>query len=77
VFAAASTAGAAHTTGDAALLVAGVALGSFTSVGAPATAVALLRRAFGTRLLRVVEAVAGIGMLGFGGVLAARTSHDG
>jgi LysE type translocator len=66
VFTAASVAGA----GSAGLLVAGVGLGSLTSVSALAAAVAVARCAIGPRLTRGIEAVAGAGLVAFGGVLA-------
>jgi putative LysE/RhtB family amino acid efflux pump len=72
VFTAASVAGA----GSAGLLVAGVGLGSLTSVSALAAAVAVARRAIGPRLTRGIEAVAGAGLVAFGGVLAARTLRE-
>jgi len=73
VFAAASVAGAAETTGAAVLLVAGVGLGSLAWVTALATGVAVARRAAGDNALRTADAIAGIGLLGFGGVLAYGT----
>jgi putative LysE/RhtB family amino acid efflux pump len=73
VFAAASTAGPASTGEGTALLLAGVGLGSLTWVSALAAAVALARRRVGPRLLRAVDGAAGIGLAGFGGVLAWRT----
>ena len=76
VFAAASVAGAAGTTGGALLLVLGVGLGSLAWVTALATAVAVGRRAAGERALRTADTVAGLGLIGFGGVLAYRTLSD-
>jgi len=70
VFAAASVAGAAETTSAAVLLVTGVGLGSLAWVASLATAVAVARRAAGERATRTADAIAGIGLLGFGGVLA-------
>ena len=70
VFAAASVAGAAETTGAAVLLVAGVGLGSLAWVASLATG----RRGGAPRgrraAIRAADAIAGIGLLGFGGVLA-------
>ena len=77
IFAAASTAGAATGTGQAFLLVAGVTAGSLTWVTALATGTALARHAIGERAMRIADAVAGIGMLGFGGVLAYGAAHEG
>ena len=69
IFAAASAAGAADTTGGAVLLVAGVAIGSATWVLALATGTAIVRRAAGARAVRVADTVAGLGLLCFGGAL--------
>jgi putative LysE/RhtB family amino acid efflux pump len=76
IFAAASTAGATATTGGAVLLVAGVALGSLSCVSLLASGTALARRAIGDRVLRVADAVAGLGLLGFGGALVYGAAHD-
>jgi len=70
IFAAASAAGTADSAGGAALLVAGVGLGSLAWVVALASGVAVARRAAGERALRAADAVAGLGLLGFGGALA-------
>jgi putative LysE/RhtB family amino acid efflux pump len=75
VFAAASTAGAAH--GIAVLtLLAGVGLGSLSWMSALTGGVSLARRFVGDHFLRVVDALAGLGLLGFGGLLALRTLRD-
>jgi putative LysE/RhtB family amino acid efflux pump len=76
IFAAASTAGLVHTTSAAALLVAGVAIGSLTWVTMLATGVALARRSMSVRAVRVTDGVAGAGLIGFGGVLAYTTIHE-
>jgi putative LysE/RhtB family amino acid efflux pump len=76
IFAAASAAGVAEETSGAILLVVGGALGSATWLTALATGVALVRRAVGERALRAADAVAGIGLIGFGGALAYSTIHD-
>jgi putative LysE/RhtB family amino acid efflux pump len=70
IFAAASAAGAAHTPGGAALLVAGVGLGSLAWVSALASGTALARRAIGRGAVRVADTIAGLGLVGFGGALA-------
>jgi putative LysE/RhtB family amino acid efflux pump len=76
VFAAASTAGAAH--GAAVLtLLAGVGLGSLTWMSLLTGGVSVARRLAGDRLLKIVDALAGFGLIGFGGVLAVRTLRDG
>src|SRR4051812_16794920 len=75
VFAAASTAGAAK--GAATLtLLAGVGLGSMAWMTFLTGGVSLLRRWVGDRMLRTVDGLAGIGLLGFGGLLAYRTLND-
>jgi threonine/homoserine/homoserine lactone efflux protein len=50
--------------------VAGVALGSLAWVTMLAIVVAVVRRAAGERALRTADAIAGVGLLGFGGALA-------
>ena len=70
IFSAASAAGAASSLSGAVLLVIGVGLGSATWDVALATATALAGRYVGERFLRVVDLVAGIALLLFGGVLA-------
>ena len=75
MFAAASTAGA--TEGYAVLmLLAGVGLGSLTWMAVLTGGVSLTRRWVGDRMLRVVDGLAGVGLLGFGGLLAYRTLRD-
>ena len=73
IFAATSTAGLVHTTAAAVLLVAGVAIGSFTWVTILASGVACARRSVGAGAIRVTDAVAGAALIGFGGVLAYST----
>ena len=75
VFAAASTAGAAEGTAVLTLL-AGVGLGSMAWMAVLTGGVSLLRRRVGDRMLRTVDGLAGIGLLGFGGLLAFRTFRD-
>ena len=72
IFAAASSA----TSAEPALLVAGVGLGSLAWVVTLACGVAAARRAVGPRAIRVVDGVAGVGLVAFGGVLAQRTLAD-
>jgi putative LysE/RhtB family amino acid efflux pump len=74
VFAAASTGAAAGA--GAALLLAGVGLGSLTWMAILAGGVSVARPWVGPRLLRAVDGVAGAGLLGFGGLLAYRTLRD-
>ena len=75
IFAAAS-AGTGRSAGTAALLVAGVAVGSATWVTALASATAVVRRMVGPRALRIADSVAGLGLIGFGGALAYGAAHD-
>lgn len=76
IFAAASAAGAASTAGGAVLLVVGAGLGSLAWVVALATATAVARRRIGERAVRVADAVAGLGLIGFGGALAYTSLGD-
>jgi len=69
IFAGATAAAAAGTAGGAALLVIGVAAGSATWFALLATGVASARRALGRRTMRVADVVAGLGLIGFGGLL--------
>ena len=75
IFAAAS-AGTGRSPGAAALVVVGVTFGSATWVGTLASATAVVRRAVGPRAIRAADAIAGLGLLGFGGVLAYGAVHD-
>ena len=70
IFSAASAAGAAGSVGRAVLLVVGVGVGSLTWDVTLAGGTALVGRAAGERLLRVVDLVAGIGLICFGAALA-------
>lgn len=70
IFSAASAAGAAGSVPSAVLLIAGVGLGSLTWDVTLASGTALVGRAAGERLLRVVDLVAGIGLICFGAALA-------
>ena len=56
-----------------AMLLAGVGIGSMTWMSILATGVSVARRWVGDRMLRVVDGLAGAGLLGFGGLLAVRT----
>jgi putative LysE/RhtB family amino acid efflux pump len=76
VFAAASTADAASSTGRAAALLAGVGIGSICWFTVLTTLVTLARRRVGDRLLRAVDAGAGIGVLGFAGLLGVRAARE-
>lgn len=72
IFAAAST----GTSAAAVPLVLGVALGSATWVSALALGVAVARRMVGPRVVVAADMLAGLGLLGFAGVLGWRTAHD-
>ncbi|MEA2249929.1 MAG: hypothetical protein QOG70_171 [Solirubrobacteraceae bacterium] len=77
IFAAASAAGAADSAAGAVLLVGGVGAGSLAWVTLLATGVAIARRSAGDRAMRLADAVAGLGLLGFGGALAyGAVRHD-
>jgi putative LysE/RhtB family amino acid efflux pump len=76
VFAAASTADAASTTARSIALLAGVGIGSICWFALLTGAVSLARRRIGDRLLRVVDAGAGLGVLGFAGVLGVRAARE-
>jgi putative LysE/RhtB family amino acid efflux pump len=73
VFAAASVA----TSAGPVALVAGVALGSVTWMSLLACAVAAVRRRVPDRGVRLADAVAGLGLVGFGGALGWRAVTDG
>jgi putative LysE/RhtB family amino acid efflux pump len=77
IFAAASAAGAADTSSGALLLVLGVGAGSLVWTTLLATGTAVARRAVGERAIRVADGVAGLGLIGFGGVLAYDATRDG
>jgi putative LysE/RhtB family amino acid efflux pump len=70
VFAAAGAAGAADTPTGAALLVAGVGLGSLAWVSVLATGTAGAGRALGPGAIRIADSVAAAGLLAFGLALA-------
>lgn len=76
VFAAAATADAASTTARAIVLLAGVGVGSITWFALLTAMVSVARRRVGERLLRAVDAGAGIGILGFAGVLGVRAARE-
>ena len=76
IFAAASVAGAAGSSGAAVLMVTGVGVGSLAWTTLLASGTAVARRAAGERALRLADAVAGIGLIGFGGALAYGALKD-
>jgi putative LysE/RhtB family amino acid efflux pump len=69
IFAAASAAGVARSGTAAVLMLAGVGLGSMAWFTILSAGMALLRRRIGGRGLRLADALAGLGLVGFGGVL--------
>ena len=77
IFAATSTARVAHTTPAAIALVAAIGCGSFTWYAVLSAAAAIARRRVGPPALRIADALSGLGVMGFGGLLGWRTlRHD-
>jgi putative LysE/RhtB family amino acid efflux pump len=76
IFAAATAAGAADSAAGAVLLVVGVGFGSLTWVTLLASGTAVARRAAGERAMRIADAVAGVGLIGFGGALAYGATRE-
>lgn len=76
VFSAASTARVAAGAAEVVVFLVAIGLGSLSWFTVLAGAMSLLRRRIGPRLLRAADAVAGLGLVGFGGVLGWRTVHD-
>ena len=74
VFAAASTARITHTTGGALLVLAGIGLGTASWFTVLSTAMALVRRLAGRRVLQAVNFLSGLGLVAFGLVLAWQTA---
>ena len=75
VYAAASTARIAPTGLSAVALLAGVGCGSFAWFATLSAAVALLRRRVGANGLRLADALSGLGIAGYGGLLGWRALH--
>jgi putative LysE/RhtB family amino acid efflux pump len=76
VFAAASTASSIDGTGDTLLLCLGVGAGTLTWFTTLSLTMAALRSRVGDRLLRLVDAGSGLGLLLFGGILGARAARE-
>ncbi len=76
IFAAASTARIAHTTPAAVALLLAIGCGSFAWFTALSGAIAIVRRRVGHRGLRIADAVSGVGITGFGGVLGWRAFRN-
>jgi threonine/homoserine/homoserine lactone efflux protein len=75
-FAAASTAALTPTAGTSAALLMGVAAGTSVWFTFLACVAALARRRIGDRAAKVADTVAGLGLVGFGGLLGVRTLQD-
>ena len=75
-FPAAAPAQATRSTADAAAVLLGVGLGTLSWYGGFSTAVALIRKRVGDRLLGFVDIASGSGLIGFGGLLGYRTLHE-
>jgi putative LysE/RhtB family amino acid efflux pump len=75
-FPAAAPARATSSTTAAAALLVGVGLGTLTWYGGFATAVALVRKRVGRRLLRAIDAASGSALIGFGGLLGYRALDE-
>jgi threonine/homoserine/homoserine lactone efflux protein len=75
-FPAAVPARATSSTAAAAALLVGVGLGTLSWYGGFSTAVALVRKRVGRRLLRLVDVASGSGLIGFGGLLGYRALHE-
>jgi putative LysE/RhtB family amino acid efflux pump len=76
-FPAAAPRAAAASAGTAAVLLAGVALGSLVWYSGFTTALALARKRVGERLIRAVDVLSGLGLAGFGVLIGYRAVRDG
>jgi putative LysE/RhtB family amino acid efflux pump len=74
IFAAASTAHISRTTTGAVLLLAGIGLGTATWFTALSTAMTLVRRLARRRTLQAIDVISGLGLIGFGILLAWHTT---
>jgi threonine/homoserine/homoserine lactone efflux protein len=75
-FPAAAPSRATTSTAFSAELLMGVGLGTLSWYGGFSTAVALVRKRVGDRLLRVVDVGSGCGLIGFGGLLGYRSLRE-
>lgn len=73
VFAAASAASVATSPATTAAMLAGIGVGSLAWFSILSLGMAVLRRRIGDRGLRAADTLAGLGLLGFGGLLGWRT----
>ncbi len=76
VFAAATTAQFTSSSGSTVELLVGIGVGSMAWFTVLAVSLHLVGRRLGERGLRVVDGAAGLGLVGFGGLLAVRTLQD-
>ena len=76
-FPAAAPGSATHSGVRSVALIAGVALGTLTWYCIFSAAVAITRRWVRARLLRAVDVLSGLGLVGFGGVLGYRAVEQG
>jgi putative LysE/RhtB family amino acid efflux pump len=76
VFAAASTASVATSAATTSALLAGIGVGSFAWFVVLSLAMAGLRPRLGERSLRAADALAGAGLIGFGGLLGWRAIRE-
>jgi threonine/homoserine/homoserine lactone efflux protein len=76
IFAAASVAGVAGSAPAAVTMLAGVGLGSMAWFATLSVGMALLRRRIGGRGLQLADGLAGVGLLGFGGLLGWQAFHQ-
>ncbi len=75
-FAAASTASVVGGWGDAVALLVGIGAGSIGWFTVLTLGVTLAGRRLGDRAVQTADAVAGLGLVGFGALLGVRTVHD-
>ena len=71
-----TAAGSGAATASPLPLLAGVALGTLTAFSLLSGLLALVRTRMGERLLALIDVVAGVGLLGFAGLLSYRTATD-
>jgi putative LysE/RhtB family amino acid efflux pump len=76
VFAAASAASVATGAGTTSAMLAGIGVGSFAWFTVLSLGMAALRRRIGDRGLRAADALAGLGLIGFGGLLGWRAVRN-
>jgi threonine/homoserine/homoserine lactone efflux protein len=77
IFAAASAAGLARSPATASALLAGIGAGSMAWFTILSLGMAVLRRRLGSGALTAADALAGLGLTGFGGLLGWQAIHQG